>query len=232
VVLYLQLVFHCVADTANAPAPNTNKQHPPNNNHHNMRTLVLVLSLMVAGMTQANIRGLEEEEEESYQSKPFENYYIWKSKEIKEKLDVWKDQYPDFFRLTSSQEKYGLPAAGGDKDCPFHAEKGCHNFIVTIQDFVTHPEGSDTFSHLPEVFWSGCLHGNERVGPTSVMQAASLLLEAASCEAMPRNNQHEELMLANKCRENLKEKGIDDFHRKWLARLVSTRRIVMTPTSK
>lgn len=188
--------------------------------------------LLVPGLAQANPRILGDAGEEPYQSRPFENYSIWTSEEIKEKLFVWKDQYPGFFHLATSQEKYGLPAAGGIDDCPFYPEKGCPNYIVTIQDFVTHPESSETSELLPEVFWSGCLHGNERVGPTSVMHAAHLLLEAAACEATPRNSQHEELSLAKKCRKELKEKGIDDYDRKWLARLVSTRRIVMTPTSK
>ena len=29
----------------------------------------------------------------------------------------------------------------------------------------------------PEVFFSGCLHGNERVGPTTVVELARLLVE-------------------------------------------------------
>jgi Zinc carboxypeptidase len=97
------------------------------------------------------------------------------------------------------------------------------------------------------------LHGDERVGPTSVMEAANLLLEAASCEALPRWNktavddphsaqsQHSstihhtawqsELEEAKKCRNTLRAKGIDDIHRQWLARLLATRRIVVVPTA-
>lgn len=171
-------------------------------------------------------------ETKSSSNSNYESYYIWSSEEIKVKLDEWKEQYPEFFHLTSSQEKYGLPAAGNSEDCPFHNVTGCHNFIATIQDFVTHPVDSETSAHLPEVYWSGCLHGNERVGPTSVMEAASLLLEAASCEALPRSKGKDELAAARKCRRALTRRGIDERHRKWLARLVSTRRIVMTPTSK
>eukprot|EP00980_Cylindrotheca_fusiformis_P012592 scaffold3084_cov144-Cylindrotheca_fusiformis.AAC.40 len=191
-----------------------------------MRNILLGL-LVVAELAHANRRG--QEDDESYQSKPYESYSIWESGEIHDKLHEWQDNYPDFFHLTTSQEKYGLPAAGDEEDCPFYAKKGCPNYIATIQDFITHPEGSDSSEHLPEVFWSGCLHGNERVGPTSVMHATFLLLQAASCEATPRNNQ--EIALAKRCRKELKEKGIDDYQRKWLARLLSTRRIVMTSTT-
>lgn len=169
---------------------------------------------------------------ETSSNEEYESYTIWTSEEIKAKLDKWKDIYPDFFHMTSAQEKYGLPAAGSDSDCPFHDVQGCHNFIVTIQDFTTHPEGSDTSNRLPEVYWSGCLHGNERVGPTSIMHATSLLLQAASCEALPRTKEKAELAAARKCRQELEQKGINEHQRKWLARLVSTRRIVMTPTSK
>ncbi|KAL3943524.1 MAG: hypothetical protein SGBAC_002419 [Bacillariaceae sp.] len=168
---------------------------------------------------------------ESLSTDDYENYSIWSSEEIKMKLDKWKEVYPDFFHMTSAQEKYGLPAAGTDKDCPFHDVTGCHNFIVTIQDFITHPESSDTSARLPEVYWSGCLHGNERVGPTSIMHAASLLLQAASCEALPRTKEKDEIAAARKCRQELEKKGISEHQRKWLARLVSTRRIVMTPTT-
>ena len=40
-----------------------------------------------------------------------------------------------------------------------------------------------------------------------------------------------ELENAKKCRIELYEKGIDDTHRQWLARLVATRRIVIVPTA-
>lgn len=81
--------------------------------------------------------------------------------------------------------------------------------------------------------------GNERVGPTAVMEAAALLLEAASCEARPQNPESsrkdemfaDELAAANSCRMILKQKGVDEKHRQWLARLFTTRRIVIIPTA-
>lgn len=80
--------------------------------------------------------------------------------------------------------------------------------------------------------------GNERVGPTSVMEAVTLLLEAATCEAMPiKPAAHgaaapgSKISDAKSCRMALKKKGIDEKHRQWLARLVTTRRIVVIPTA-
>ena len=103
------------------------------------------------------------------------------------------------------------------------------------------------WKYVPDVFLSGAVHGNERVGPTSLVEMSELLLESAHCESLPRmryspnggtaNNGNEEemweneLMEAKKCRESLSNKGIPSPYRQWLARLVSTRRTVVIPTA-
>jgi hypothetical protein len=176
-----------------------------------------------------NVRKLEQKE--------IQNYHIWSAQEIKEVLDLWIAKYSNFVKVTTSQEAYGLPPVGGSDDCPFDdAAIGCRMYILTIQDFTSHPVSSSSSSQLPEVFWSGSVHGDERVGPSAVMEAASLLLEAASCEALPKWNRSIRLRQnsieeARSCRTALRDKGIDDIHRQWLARLVSTRRIVIVPTA-
>ena len=64
----------------------------------------------------------------------------------------WADHYPKFVRVTTAQEAYGLPRAGTADDCPFdEGGDGCLNYIVTIQDFVKHPEDSESSRRLPEV---------------------------------------------------------------------------------
>jgi len=156
-------------------------------------------------------------------------YELFEAEAFPQLLSAWKEDYPDLIQFSMAQETYGLPAAGNNQDCPFYEEKGCPNYFFTIQDFISHPIGSETSNLLPEVIWSGCLHGDERVGPTSVMEASHLLLEAAYCEGLPRDAS--EIKIANECRADLKDKGIDDVQRKWLARLVSTRRIVVVPTA-
>ena len=157
-----------------------------------------------------------------------ENYHIWSSEEIESKLKELADKYPDFVRLSTTQDRYGLPRAGGPNDCPFVDGDGCPNSFLEIQDFKAHPEGSDSSNRLPEVFWSGCLHGNERVGPTAVMEAAILLLESAQCEMYVAKDPGGK---GDTCLDDLASKGIDIKHRQWLSRLVTTRRIVMMPTS-
>jgi len=55
--------------------------------------------------------------------------------------------------------------------------------FLRFKSFSYTKADSPSSNALPEVLWSGALDGNERVGPTAVMEAASLLLKAASCEA-------------------------------------------------
>jgi hypothetical protein len=166
------------------------------------------------------------------------DYSLYSSNAIHSQLALWKENYPNLIRVTTAQEEYGLPAAGNAQDCPFYsASDGCPNAIFTIQDYITHPEGSRSSAVLPEVFWSGSLHGNERVGPTAVMEAAFLLLEAATCEALllrnPDVDNSTTMRQANySCRSSLVQSGINEGQRKWLARLLSTRRIVVVPTGK
>lgn len=166
-----------------------------------------------------------------------QRYELWSSEEIRDRVLKWAVHYPDLIRVTTSQEAYGLPAAGGADDCPFEAVDGCLNYILVIQDFVAHPEGSPSDQQLPELLWSGLVHGDEQVGPTSALESAQLLLDAASCEALPRpalkgtSEYATEVANARTCRDELASLGIDDTQRQWLARLVSTRRIVVVPTA-
>lgn len=174
-----------------------------------------------------------------------EYYHLWPPEQIHQTMHEWSDMYPDLVKVTTSQVAYGLPRAGGPDDCPYDDGDGCNNHIMTIQDYTVHPEGSASSNALPEVLWSGCVHGNERVGPTAVMEAAALLLEAAACEAKPNKavQKHvghaihdgttweNELATAKLCRKALEDKGVRAPQRQWLARLVATRRIVIVPTA-
>jgi hypothetical protein len=175
--------------------------------------------------------------------KEIQEYELWEPHEIRDRLLQWADHYPDFVSLTTAQDAYGLPTAGKVEDCPFEdGQDGCLNYILTIQDFKAHPEGSESSNSLPEVLWSGEVHGNERVGPTAVLEAAQLLMDAATCEAHPRAEiqtssiedpaaWENELSRARTCRQDMKDFGISDSQRQWLARLATTRRIVIVPTA-
>lgn len=154
-------------------------------------------------------------------------YTLWSVSKIRSTLKTWQKKYQGLLRVTTAQKKFKLEAAGGYP-----------NHIITIQDFVAHPPGSASSQRLPEVFWSGALHGDERVGPTATLEAAHLLLRAASCEALPKLKYKankakwaRQVTMASSCRKRLEAEGIGDSQRQWLARLVTTRRIVVTPTT-
>ncbi|KAL7493043.1 hypothetical protein ACHAWT_002283 [Skeletonema menzelii] len=156
---------------------------------------------------------------------------------------------------------------------------GCNNYVLIIQDKEAYPndpdiqldtnvspsspqprndESSEGWTLVPDVFLSGSVHGNERVGPTSLVEMSELLLESAACESLPRmkfqpgddnsNNENDasgepnqgkftqdqweqELSTAQTCRQSLTQKGIPSPLRQWLARLVSTRRTIIIPTA-
>uniref|UniRef100_A0A7S2UH09 Peptidase M14 domain-containing protein n=1 Tax=Attheya septentrionalis TaxID=420275 RepID=A0A7S2UH09_9STRA len=170
-------------------------------------------------------------------------YSILSAEEIANRLKAMASKYPNLAVLTSAQELYRLPIAGKESDCQFDRDlfaMGCKNYILTIEDQVAHPVGSPTWKALPEVLFSGALHGDERVGPTIAIESAEILLEAAACEAKPNRkiaNKNSpilwrlELQSAASCRSELASRGILDAERKWLARLVATRRIVIVPTA-
>ena len=172
------------------------------------------------------------------------DFKILSSTEIAKELFNLSRQYPTFATLTTSQKLFGLPQAGTSNDCqgfPLKEAPGCPNYIMTIVDPVAFPPSSPQEQKVPEVFLSGALHGNERVGPTAVLETLKLLLEVAQCESLPNiptptninSPQGSEWLLqiqqARSCRQDLLQEGVTDSQRKWLARLVSTRRIVATP---
>lgn len=81
-----------------------------------------------------------------------------------------QEEFPNLVKVTTAQDEYGLPSAG---DCGDSGE--CKQYIVHLTNFDTYEEKKAT---RPEVFFSGCLHGDERVGPTALVEYMKLLTEA------------------------------------------------------
>ena len=162
-----------------------------------------------------------------------DSFHLWEPNEIVETLSAWKKQYPNLVKVSTSQQEYGLDQAGTSEDCPYDVHhSGCLNHFFTIQDYVAHPIGSNSAASLPEILWTGSMHGDQQFGPSVVMEAASILLKAAACEAKPNleaKNWQQEIIEAQSCRSELRSQGIDDAYRQWLARLVVTRKIVVVP---
>lgn len=75
-------------------------------------------------------------------------------------------RFPEFAKLTTAQSEFGLPSPGAcGSDGP------CVTQIVHLTHFAT------LHADRPEVYISGALHGDERVGPHSVLELARTLLE-------------------------------------------------------
>lgn len=79
--------------------------------------------------------------------------------DIISKLDYLSKTCP-FMSLTTAQDEYKLPNL---ENCD-----GCVTPIVKI---------SNSSLEAPQVYFSGCLHGDERLGPTIVTELISFLCE-------------------------------------------------------
>ena len=82
-------------------------------------------------------------------------------------LSSWRNEYKDLVDVWDAQSLYGIPSPGS---CGHSGE--CKQFILRITNKKSLPDKA-----RPQVFFSGELHGNERVGPTAVMEFARTLLE-------------------------------------------------------
>jgi hypothetical protein len=84
------------------------------------------------------------------------------------------DLYPTLVRLRTAQDRYDLPTAGTcSEDLRGVKKAACRVWILEIGQ-----EGSSgaKFTERPQVLLSGALHGNERIGPTTLVELATFLL--------------------------------------------------------
>lgn len=93
------------------------------------------------------------------------NYYSYE--DIVRRLHVLEENYPSIFELTSAQAKYHLPSPG------WCGKTLCQQWIMRVTNEETLPE-----PERPEVFFSGELHGNERIGPTTLVVLLELLADS------------------------------------------------------
>jgi hypothetical protein len=87
-----------------------------------------------------------------------------------QRMRALADVYPALVRLRTAQARYDLPTAGV---CPGDAKgvekTGCRVWILEL--------GSEAdAAEKPQVLLSGALHGNERIGPTTLVELATFLL--------------------------------------------------------
>eukprot|EP00943_MAST-04B_sp_MAST-4B-sp1_P007467 g7467.t1 len=111
-------------------------------------------------------------------------------------LKTWSVKYPNLIKVYNAQDTFGIASPGA---CG--ALSPCKQYYFRITNGATLPD-----IYRPEVFFSGALHGNERVGPTSVMEFARILLE-------------------NYIEEDAAKQNV------WLKKLVDTRSIYIMPSA-
>ncbi|GMF49155.1 unnamed protein product [Phytophthora fragariaefolia] len=118
--------------------------------------------------------------------------------------------FPDVVQVSVAQETYGLPYPSELQcivDDGTKATEPCKQFVVHLTNHST--LASDP--QRPEVFISGALHGNERVGPNAAIELVALFAHATSSYAKD---------------DNLKP-TVDT--QRWLRELVNTRNVLVTP---
>uniref|UniRef100_K3WZB5 Peptidase M14 domain-containing protein n=1 Tax=Globisporangium ultimum (strain ATCC 200006 / CBS 805.95 / DAOM BR144) TaxID=431595 RepID=K3WZB5_GLOUD len=118
--------------------------------------------------------------------------------EIVDTLYALEAKYPSFVELYSAQSKYGIPLRSELACVRGGVSAPCQHYVIEITDESTLPD-----AQRPEVFISGALHGDERVGPQTAIALAEFLLDhAGRADGNP-----------------------------WIKRLVQTRRVVIMPTT-
>lgn len=96
--------------------------------------------------------------------RPLEKHTYLAYDAIVTKLRALSRAYPNICSTYTAQEKYNLPTAGKCGDKP------CKQWVVVVGNKAKH------VASTPELFFSGALHGNERVGPTAVVELVEFLV--------------------------------------------------------
>ena len=108
-------------------------------------------------------------------------------------LHSFHKEHPQLTQLNNAQAAFNVTSPG---KC---GAEPCRQWYFSIQ------QSADL--SLPEVFFSGCVHGNERIGPTTTVEVVRLLLN------------------------NVNQPNNKDSTSVWLSRLVRTRVITIMPTA-
>ncbi|POM67093.1 Hypothetical protein PHPALM_16968 [Phytophthora palmivora] len=87
--------------------------------------------------------------------------------------------FPDVVQVSIAQETYGLPYPK-ELQCVVDDEtkttEPCKQFVVHLTNHSTLANDPER----PEIFISGALHGNERVGPNAAIELVALVAHATS----------------------------------------------------
>ncbi|TMW63577.1 hypothetical protein Poli38472_002518 [Pythium oligandrum] len=127
--------------------------------------------------------------------------------------------YPDVIRVFIAQEKYNLPYPK-ELTCVEDDETQklvpCKHFVVHLTNHST----LDTHPERPEVFFSGALHGDERIGPITTMELIALVGKYTSAYSNLTQS------IGSLSPE---EATIQRNTQRWVQHLINTRSVFITP---
>ncbi|ETV70241.1 hypothetical protein, variant 1 [Aphanomyces astaci] len=130
--------------------------------------------------------------------------------EMVQTMKALNTSYPDVVDLFVAQDVYGLPYPP-----ELQCEEDAEGVAVPCKQYVLRITNESTLdADRPEVFISGALHGNERVGPQATIELALLLVEYATTFTSSSVTSDTDHVRRSKA---------------WLHRLVNTRAIYMMP---
>lgn len=101
-------------------------------------------------------------------------FYPYSYDEIADKLLSYESNYPNIFELQRGSDKYNIkfPTDKGHSVECSQKHPQCEFYITITTNFESWKSNLDR----PQLFFSGALHGNERVGPTTLVETIDYLL--------------------------------------------------------
>ena len=141
--------------------------------------------------------------------------------EVVRTMEAFVSNSPGLITLKTSQESFGLPTVGTCPSGSGGSPEPCKNYYMTLTSGGASDVSDANGDGLPETFFSGEVHGDEQVGPHAVLETVGLMLRAAECVERVRTGGEN----FDECWE------YGEYEMYWLARLLSTRRHVVTPMS-
>lgn len=140
-------------------------------------------------------------------------------------LKQLNETYPELVRVSVAQEQYSLPYPAQltcVEDDATGAVVPCQQFIVHLTNHSSMPDAD-----RPEVFISGALHGNERIGPITTVELIALMAKSATEYAASAWSGDAESDVEDDD-DDAQRLGIQNT-RRWLYELLQTRSIYIMP---
>lgn len=115
---------------------------------------------------------------ESYYTESGNSFGYLSYGDIVLRLRQLQEQYPKLLEVYTTQQRFNLRSAG---ECEVAGQKQpCYVYVMRLGN------QAKISASTPEVFLSGELHGNERIGPTATVEFATLLLNMYKSDAWAR----------------------------------------------